>query len=469
MKSIYLLLAIILLGLTTQSQNKNIPENPSPIIYIYDASGSMWGQMEGKTKMEIASNVLANSLDNFTENQKIGLIAYGHRKKGDCLDVEMLVPLNNTSKQEVVSKIKQIKPLGKTPLAYSAKIVIDELRTSKKKATIVLITDGIESCDGNICDIVRNAKAEGIDFKLHIVGFGLKKGETKQLECAANAGDGIYYDATNTTGLGDALSQVTVQTIDKPKGNLGVFVLKDGKALDADVQAYKSGTNNKVDFGRTYKDTTYLYLPKGTYDLKVWQHSINVITPVTIKGVKTLEDQTTYKTVNLDGSKINVLVKNNGTLWDSNITINNQKGQRVFGGRSYAKPKVFDLDAGNYNIIVEARNVYGLENKYTLENVNVGNGEIVDASHNFKTGIAILGATFKGEPFDANIKIIEPNSKKTIYAFRTRKRNLELMINPGKYQVTFTEPGVYDNSAMSTTFTIVVNEGVTTTYIQEVK
>ncbi|HRI85642.1 MAG TPA: hypothetical protein PK536_09385 [Ignavibacteria bacterium] len=64
------------------------PDSPSPIIFIYDASGSMWDQISGKSKMEIASEVLKNSVNGLPENQRIGLVAYGHRTKGDCEDVE---------------------------------------------------------------------------------------------------------------------------------------------------------------------------------------------------------------------------------------------------------------------------------------------------------------------------------------------------------------------------------------------
>lgn len=74
---------------------------PSPILFIYDASGSMWGELDGKTKKEIASDVLSTAVNKLPDNQNIGLIAYGHREKGDCKDVEFLVDLQNNSKDKV--------------------------------------------------------------------------------------------------------------------------------------------------------------------------------------------------------------------------------------------------------------------------------------------------------------------------------------------------------------------------------
>lgn len=469
MRKFFLLLCAFVIASLSIGQSKQNPEVPSPIIFIYDASGSMWGQMEGKTKMEIASTVLSKSIDDFAENQQIGLVAYGHRKKGDCRDVETLLPMTNTSKSSIAAAVKNIKPLGKTPLAHSASLVIDQLRKSKEKATIVLITDGIESCDGNICNVVTAAKKEGIDFKLHIVGFGLKKNETEQLRCAAKAGDGNYYDAANASGLGDAMSEVAGETIDNPKGNFGVFVLKDGKPLDANVQAYMAGTKNKVDRGRTYADTTYLYLPKGTYDLEVWQHSINAISPVMVKNIKTSNDETTYQTVSLDGAKLNLSISNNDALWDSQIGLKTLDGENVIGSRTYGKEKELQVDAGTYNIEVIARTVHGLEATHIIKNVTVGSGEVTEVSHNFKTGIAIIGGTFNGAPFDVGIRIKDKATGKDVYGRRTYKQNKEIIMTPGIYEVTLIEHGVYNKSAKSAQFTIEVKQGETVTEVRDVK
>ncbi len=468
MKQLAIIFCAFLFSFQTNAQTKQAPEVPSPIIFIYDASGSMWGQMQGKTKMEIASTVLSNSINDFAENQKIGLVAYGHRKKGDCRDVETLLPITNTSKSKVASAVKGIKPLGMTPLAYSASTVIDQLRKSKEKATIVLITDGIESCDGNICDVVKAAKAEGIDFKLHIVGFGLKKGETKQLECAAKAGDGNYYDAADASGLGNAMTEVATHTVDKPKGNLGVYVLKDGKPLDADVQAYLAGSKNKAELGRTYADTTYLYLPQAKYDLEIWQHSLNAISPVIVKNVQTFDDKTVYKTISLDGAKLNIVVSNNGTLWDSNISVKTTDGENVIGGRTYGNEKELQVDSGVYNVEINARTIEGLEATHVIKNVTVGNGEVTEVIHDFKSGVAIIGGTYNNEPFDVKINIKDAAGN-AVFGGRTYKQNKEIILIPGTYNVTLVEHGVYNSSAKSAQFTIDVKQGETLKAIKEVK
>ncbi len=60
------------------------------IMFILDASGSMWGQVEGTAKIAIAKEVMTELIRDFPDDAEAGLVAYGHRRKGDCNDVEEL-------------------------------------------------------------------------------------------------------------------------------------------------------------------------------------------------------------------------------------------------------------------------------------------------------------------------------------------------------------------------------------------
>ncbi|MEM0518662.1 vWA domain-containing protein [Aequorivita flava] len=435
MKQLVTIFCILLFTFQSEAQTKQAPEVPSPIIFIYDASGSMWGQMQGKTKMEIASTVLSNSINDFAENQKIGLVAYGHRKKGDCRDVETLLPISNTSKSEVALAVKNIKPLGMTPLAYSAEMVMEQLRKSKEKATIVLITDGIESCDGNICDVVKAAKKEGIDFKLHIVGFGLKAGETKQLECAAKAGDGNYYDAADASGLSEAMTEVASETVDKPKGNHGVYATMNGKAIDALVTAYKAGTKNKAGGTRTYRDTSFVYLPQETYDLEIRPLENSRVEPIILKGIKTSNDNKTYSIISFDGGKFAVTSTNNGEGWDSTVKILDADGKTVGGGRTYGRTKEFELNAGTYSVVLQAIKLNGIHTKAKVENQVVTAGQTTAVDYNFESGTLEVVPMGGGKNIDATVNVIEVNSRTSVGGGRSYDRGVKMNINPGTYEI----------------------------------
>ena len=61
-------------------------------IIILDASGSMWGQIDGKPKLEIARESLRTVLQSMPADLELGFMAYGHREKGNCDDIELIVP-----------------------------------------------------------------------------------------------------------------------------------------------------------------------------------------------------------------------------------------------------------------------------------------------------------------------------------------------------------------------------------------
>lgn len=433
MKPLSILLLFLGAFLTTQAQTQSTA--PSPIVFIYDASGSMWGQLQGKTKMKIAADVLSASVNSLPENQQVGLVAYGHRKKGDCRDVEALIPMDNNSKNKVTTAIKAIKPLGKTPLAYSATTVIDQLRKSKAKATIILVTDGIESCDGDICKVIKAAKEEGIDFRLHIVGFGLKEGETEQLKCAAKAGEGQYYDAADASGLSEVLNEVTTQTVDKPPVNFGVYAIKNGKAIDASVKAYDTKTKRRPIGVRTYRDTGYFYLPPSTYNLEVIPLEGSRVKPITIKNVISYDDKVNYQTVSFDAGKFNFITTNNEEGWDCTIKVKDQSGKSIAGGRTYGKPRIVEVNPGTYDITIQALRMKGHHTNTTIEDVQLTGG-ILDIKHDFKTGKLYINPTLDGTSIDCTSKVVDTSTGKSVAGGRTYQKGIQYIINPGTYEVT---------------------------------
>ena len=241
----------------------------APIVFIYDASGSMWGAMDGRTKMEIAREVLSGVVAELPSDQRVGLVAYGHRRKSDCTDVETLVAFDNVDKAIITESLFAIQPKGRTPLAESAMKVIKELKSAEEGATVILVTDGIESCGGDLCEVIKAAKDGGVDFRLHVIGFGLGEADLQQLTCAAEAGNGNYYSAEDTEQLVDVLSEATATTVDKPEHNMTICAYKNGERIDAYIVAYRDGTRTESGYTRTYQDTGKFYLIPGIHDINV--------------------------------------------------------------------------------------------------------------------------------------------------------------------------------------------------------
>ncbi|GJM29294.1 MAG: hypothetical protein DHS20C17_19290 [Cyclobacteriaceae bacterium] len=438
----------MLIALSVNQLFAQTESNTAPILFIYDASGSMWGQIEGKTKKEIASEVLSSTINSLPDNQGIGLIAYGHRSKGDCQDVEYLFQPTNRSKSEVISVIETLNPLGKTPLAYSANMAINSLQTSGSKATIILITDGIESCDGNICDVISAAKLAGLEFKMHIVGLGLKESEIDQLTCAAAAGGGRYYDASDARDLSDVLTQATSETIDDPKGNFSVFATKNGKAVDAWVKVEKSETMQSISGSRTYKDTAWVNVPSGTHQVIIKPLEGSDI-PATSITIEIKEGDRLHRDISFDGGSLKVLTTNNSEGWDAVVKMIDQNSGKVAATtRTYGRYQTMEVAAGTYKVTFQALAMKGLDTFHETLDVQVKPSDTITISHNFVTGIAMVGVqTTDGELVDATVNFHEVNSGKNVAASRTytspNNNPREFLLNPGNYRVTIVTLGVH--------------------------
>jgi Ca-activated chloride channel family protein len=108
---------------------------------VLDASGSMWGAIGGKPKLEVARDALKQVLGRIPPATELGLMAYGHRAKGDCADLETLVPPAAGTAGKIAAAAGALRFLGKTPLSEAVRRAADALRSTEGKATVILITD----------------------------------------------------------------------------------------------------------------------------------------------------------------------------------------------------------------------------------------------------------------------------------------------------------------------------------------
>lgn len=179
------------------------------VMVVFDGSNSMWGQIDGTAKIEIARNVMENLLGDWVDDRNVGLMAYGHRRRGDCSDIEMLVQPGAQSRSSILETINKITPTGKTPLTDAVEQAAKALSYKDQPATVVLISDGLESCERDPCALADALSKGGVGFTAHVVGFGLKSDEDAQsLACIAERTGGQYITASNADELGSALSTV---------------------------------------------------------------------------------------------------------------------------------------------------------------------------------------------------------------------------------------------------------------------
>ncbi len=173
----------------------------------------MAGQVEGRPKIDVAKEVVSGIVEGIAPEVELGLIAYGHRRKGDCDDIELLVSPAPGSSGEVLAAIGKLNPIGKTPLTAAVLQAAVHLKYTESKASVILVSDGEETCEMDPCLAAIELEAAGLDFTCHVVGFDIKAGETVGLECLAKKTGGLYLSANNAATLTNALQEAVKQVM----------------------------------------------------------------------------------------------------------------------------------------------------------------------------------------------------------------------------------------------------------------
>lgn len=197
---------VLLMGQTVSAtENKNV-------MFVLDASNSMWGQIDGKAKIEIAKSVLQDLAARMPEGAKMGLVAYGHRfdrKLKECDDMELMNPIGHFNAAEAPNAFSFITPKGQTPIARTLNETANWLQEQKgQDNTVVLISDGLESCDEDPCAAAKALNDAGVTTSIHVVGFDLSAQQRAKLECIANNGNGKMFAANDASSLSEAMNKV---------------------------------------------------------------------------------------------------------------------------------------------------------------------------------------------------------------------------------------------------------------------
>ena len=196
-------------GLATLTTSPAAAQSERAIL-VLDASGSMWGQIDGEAKITIAQRVIGDLLDSLPVDQEIGLTLYGHRRKGDCGDIELAVPAGPDTREAIRTAVNAVNPKGKTPLSAAVIDAAKALRFEEEAATVILVSDGRETCDLDPCAVGRDLESAGIGFTAHVIGFDVTDPADKaQLQCLAENTGGRFLSASDAGELAEALETVS--------------------------------------------------------------------------------------------------------------------------------------------------------------------------------------------------------------------------------------------------------------------
>lgn len=424
---------------------------PAPaLLLILDASGSMWGQIEGTNKIVIAREVVGDLLDGLADDAQVGLVAYGHRREGDCADIETVVPIGALDRGALKAKVNALNPRGKTPITASVEEAFAAIAGRDSATTVILVSDGLETCGGDPCAAVKLARQAGSRFLLHVVGFDVAGEDVSQLECAAQAGGGLFFSAENAGQLSAALEQAVAMPAEVPAGRLVVTAVADGQPQDAAIHVTTSASGEEVGGGRTYTgpDTNprRIPLPDGRFDV--------VVQAVGIKGaierrfeIEIADGSTVEREVDYSTGELSVGVTRNGELSDAvyHVVLPGTR-KDVASGRTYAhsgsNPARIRIVSGEYEVTVSSVEISGSE-PVSLGTVVVPPRGQAEVTHAFVSGSLKVGAERGGELVDATLYVVDVATGRSVGQGRTYKSPSSnpkaFVLPPGSYRVDVNE------------------------------
>ena len=420
----------------------------SNLVFIFDASGSMGAQIQGKMKIDIAKEAITTLINDLPAGGNVGLVAYGHRQKGDCNDVEELAPLGPLDKGALIKKIKSLEHKGKTPITRSVQKVAEGLKTLEDETTIVLISDGEETCDGDPCAMVKALKTSGIKFVMHVIGFDVTDKEKAQLSCLAEAGGGSYFTAKNAGELTAAARKVVEKT-EQSSGKIKVKALRNGKPVGAWYEVFKVKAAGNDEMENVASNPigdggVAIKLVPGVYDLTVKNQEEAGNPTVSFAGITVEAGKTVEKVADISGGTLKVKALRNGKpvgAWyeifkagadsEKESVASNPVGDN--GEEIKLVPGTYDLtlknqeDAGNPTV--------------NFSGITIEAGKIVEKVAAFSGGTLKVKALKNGKPIGAWYEVFkagaEGNSEKESVASNpVGDQGEEIKLVPGVYDLT---------------------------------
>lgn len=382
----------------------------SNLVFILDASGSMGAEIQGKMKIDIAKEVLVSLIKDLPIGVNVGLVAYGHRQKADCNDVEELAPLGPLDREALATKVKTLDHRGKTPITLSVQKVAESLRTLEDETTIILVSDGEETCAGDPCAMVKELKASGIKFVMHVIGFDVTDKEKTQLSCLAESGGGSYFTAKNAGELTSAAKKVVEKT-EQSSGKLKINALRNGKPIGAWYEVFKAGEDGNgekisVNSNPVSADGEEIKLVPGVYDLTIKNQEDAGQPTMNFSAIAIEAGKIVVKVADFSGGTLKVKAFRNGKPVGSWYEV--FKAETVTSGEkeSVASNPIGDdgesikLLPGIYDLTIRNQEDVG-NPTMNFPAILIEAGKTVEKAANFAGGALMVKALKNGKPIGA--------------------------------------------------------------------
>jgi len=279
--------SVALLPSVTFGQSCNTADRS--ILLIMDASGSMNARLpNGETRIAVAQRAVKGVASFIPAEAQLSLRLYGSqspREDKNCEDTNIAVPFAAASANggPIEAAVDGATAQGYTPIAFSLGQAAGDFPADAKERTIVLVSDGKETCKG---DPAVAAKAlAGMGITVHTVGFIVDTAARMQLQAIARATGGSYFDAP----VGPELPETLASALNACKQTVVVLPPKPKPGKLRTTSAIFSHKVINVETGKEVgtldRVTAELELPAGIYEVEFG--------PASWKGIEVRPGETT--------------------------------------------------------------------------------------------------------------------------------------------------------------------------------
>jgi Ca-activated chloride channel homolog len=186
------------------------PQSPALMI-VFDGSGSMWGRLasDNAVKLTIGREALRKSWPKLASNVRVGLASFGHNRKGDCGDTEVILDPAAGDVARLMLPLDKLNPKGRGPLVEAIKEAAGEFAAATDShQTMLLIHDDADNCQQDACEAATEIKREHPNLVIHVLGLGLSKTDSQRMACVPRITGGKLFDAQDTASVGQAIEDV---------------------------------------------------------------------------------------------------------------------------------------------------------------------------------------------------------------------------------------------------------------------
>jgi Mg-chelatase subunit ChlD len=159
-------------------------------------------RQSGRKRFDDARDAAIQLMKAVPDAAEVGLVSFVR-----TCDAQVDVRPARGARGEVIRELQAAAPRSGTPLAAAMRLAADELATgpaSDAEQTVVILTDGRESCRGDPCAEARALKSRLPTAVVHVVDVTGRSG----LQCVAEVTGGTMATARTADQLRAAIRQV---------------------------------------------------------------------------------------------------------------------------------------------------------------------------------------------------------------------------------------------------------------------